>query len=96
MFDDQDGCEWLNESEIYECLVVCCKFDPGCREKCCVYGYLNNEPINLLLLGVLLLLLLLLLHPFNGLFPSAIWVSRYQKGETSLDLNEARDDGGWG
>jgi len=21
------------------------------------------------------------------------WVSRYQKGETSLDLNEARDDG---
>jgi len=43
------------------------------------------------------LLLLLLLHPFNGLFSRTTWVSRYQKGRTSLDLNEARDDGvlGW-
>jgi len=38
-------------------------------------------------------LLLLLLHPFNGLFSRTTWVSRYQKGKTSLDLNEARDDG---
>jgi len=38
-------------------------------------------------------LLLLLLHPFNGLFSRTAWVSRYQKGKTSLDLNEARDDG---
>ena len=37
------------------------------------------------------ILLLLLLHPFNGLFSRAIWVSQYQKGKTSLDLNEARD-----
>ena len=37
-------------------------------------------------------LLLLLLHPFNGLFSRTTWVSRYQKGKTSLDLNEARDD----
>jgi len=36
-------------------------------------------------------LLLLLLHPFNGLFSRKTWVSRYQKGKTSLDLNEARD-----
>ena len=35
-------------------------------------------------------LLLLLLHPFNGLFSRTTWVSRYQKGKTSLDLNEAR------
>jgi len=37
------------------------------------------------------------LHPFNGLFSRTTWVSRYQKGKTSLDLNEARDDGvsGW-
>jgi len=34
-----------------------------------------------------------LLHPFNGLFSRTTWVSRYQKGKTSLDLNEARDDG---
>ena len=34
-----------------------------------------------------------LLHPFNGLFCRTTWVSRYQKGKTSLDLNEARDDG---
>jgi len=35
----------------------------------------------------------LLLYPFNGLFSRTTWVSRYQKGKTSLDLNEARDDG---
>ena len=36
---------------------------------------------------------LLLLHPFNGLFSSTTLVSRHQKGNTILDLNEARDDG---
>jgi len=37
------------------------------------------------------------LHPFNGLFSRTTWVSQYQKGKTSLDLNEARDDAvlGW-
>ena len=34
----------------------------------------------------------LLLHPFNGLFSGTTWVSRYEKGKTSLDLNEERDD----
>jgi len=43
--------------------------------------------------NMLLLLLLLLLHPFNDLFSRTIWVSWYQKGKTSLDSNEARDDG---
>jgi len=33
------------------------------------------------------------LHLFNGLFSRTTWVSWYQKGKTSLDLNEARDDG---
>jgi len=41
-------------------------------------------------------LLPLLLHSFNGLFSRTTWLSRYQKGKTSLDLNEARDDGGFG
>ena len=36
---------------------------------------------------------ILLLHPFNGLFSRTTWISRHQKGKTSLDLNEARDDG---
>jgi len=36
---------------------------------------------------------LLLPQPFNGLFSGTTSVSRYQKGKTSLDLNEARDDG---
>jgi len=45
---------------------------------------------------VLLLLLLLLLCPFNGLFSRTAWVSWYQKGNTCLDLNEARDDGVFG
>jgi len=34
---------------------------------------------------------LLLLHVFSGFFSRTTWVSGYQKGETSLDLNEARD-----
>ena len=42
---------------------------------------------------LLLLLLLLVLHPFNSHFSRKTWVSRYQKGKTSLDLNEARYDG---
>jgi len=41
----------------------------------------------------ILQLLLLLLHPFNGLFSSTTLISRYQKGKTSLDLNDARGDG---
>ena len=32
-------------------------------------------------------------HQFIGLFFRTTWVSRYQKGKTSLDLNEARHDG---
>ena len=31
--------------------------------------------------------------PLNGLFSRTTWLSQYQKGKTSLDLNEARDDG---
>ena len=42
-----------------------------------------------------LLELLLLLHPFDGLFSSTTWASGYQKDKTSMDLNEARDDGVW-
>ena len=33
------------------------------------------------------------LRPSNGLSWQTTWVSWYQKGETSLDLNQARDDG---
>ena len=33
--------------------------------------------------------LLLLLHLFYGFFSGTTWVGRYQKGETSPDLNEA-------
>ena len=33
------------------------------------------------------------LHPFDGLFSRTTWLRRYQKGKTSLHLNEARDDG---
>ena len=37
---------------------------------------------------------LLLLHPFiDGLFSRTTWVSRFQRGKTSLDFNEASDDG---
>jgi len=37
--------------------------------------------------------ILLLLHLFKGLFTSTTWVSQYQNGKTSLDLNNARDNG---
>jgi len=37
--------------------------------------------------------LVLPLHLFNDLFSKTTQISRYQKGKTSLDLNEARDDG---
>jgi len=33
------------------------------------------------------------LHSFNGVFSGKTRVSRYQKGKSSLDLNEATDDG---
>ena len=42
---------------------------------------------------VLHALLLLLLHPFNGLFSRTACVSRHEKCKSSLDSNEARDDG---
>ena len=44
-------------------------------------------------LNVVVAYYLLLLHLLNGLLSRTTWVSRYQKGKTSLDLNEARDDG---
>jgi len=62
----------------------------------------NNLTKIIKLLKLLLRLLLLLpppppplprLHPFNGLFSRTTWVSCYQKGKTSLDLNEAEDGG---
>jgi len=42
--------------------------------------YVKKFSLNL----ILLLLLLLLLLPFNGLFFMTTWVSRNQKGKTSL------------
>ena len=42
------------------------------------------------------ILLLLLLYPFNGLFSRKTRVRGTKKVKTSLDLNEARDDGGFG
>jgi len=34
-------------------------------------------------------------HPFNSPCSRTVWVSRYQKGKTSLDLNEAMMIGFW-
>ena len=34
-------------------------------------------------------------HLLNNLFSRTSWVSQYQKGKSSLDLNKARDDGVW-
>jgi len=61
------------------------------------YGCLPSDKVCPLTRTTLLINQLPLLHPFNGLFSRTTWVSRYQKGKTSLDLNEARGDGvlGW-
>jgi len=53
----------------------------------------SGDKINYYSSILFLTLLLLLLHPFNGHFSWTTWVSWLQKGKTSLDLNEARDDG---
>ena len=37
--------------------------------------------------------LVLLQHHFSSLFSRTTWVSRYQRGKSSLDLNEAREMG---
>ena len=42
---------------------------------------------------VLMVFVLLPLYPFDSLFSRTTWISQYQKGKTSLDLNEASDDG---
>ena len=42
-----------------------------------------------------LLLLLLILYPFDGFFSRTTWVSRYQKGKTSLDLMRQEMLGFW-
>jgi len=39
---------------------------------------------------------LLLLHTLNGIFSRTTCINQYQKGKTSLDLHEARNDGIWG
>jgi len=54
---------------------------------CCIFTITYSLSINSSIL------MELLLHPVSGLVFRTIWVSRYQKGKTSLDLNEARDDG---
>ena len=47
------------------------------------------------LLRLLSLRLRLPLHLFNELYSRTTWVSQYQKGKTSLHLNEARGGGVW-
>jgi len=72
--------------------IIIAKF--ACKNRQCLFTNRRRKRhiICLVLSNLLLLLLLLLLQPFNGLFSTTTWVSRYQKGKTSLDLNEARDD----
>jgi len=49
----------------------------------CILAYISLREVKL----TQILLLLLLLQPFNGLFSGTTWVSQYQKGKTSHDLN---------
>jgi len=87
---------------IHSWLMALCKFvsTNGLDEHVAVQKWCGGWRELLHLLSMcqsLLVMELLLLHPFNGLFSRTTWVSRYQEGKTSLDLNQARDDGvlGW-
>ena len=63
-----------------------------CMDRRDCYSRSHSMDINLSSLSTEKILLLLL-NPFNSPFSRTTWVSRYQNGKTSLDLNEARDDG---
>jgi len=53
----------------------------------------TNKPSNIKMHNVQLEMQLLYTeHPYNGLFPRIKWVNQYQKDETILDFNEARDE----
>ena len=86
----------------FTCLVPAHPGSPGKKavKRVCVCGiiicyYLIRLAIPVADSPNITILLLLLLHPCNGLFSRTSWVSRYHKGKTSLDLNDARDDGVW-
>ena len=70
----------------------CCRLDVSAGLTLVNYRAAFTSRSVRLFLVTILFHILLLLHPFNGLFSWTTWISRYQKGNTSLDLNEARDD----
>jgi len=82
-----------------KCLrVKCCSADrhTSPTARCCLCRLTTrSQPSTCLLYPPASPLLspLLLLHPFYGLVSRTACVSRYQNSKTSLDLNEARDDG---
>ena len=73
----------------------CCKMFRGLTffGTQCMYGVRHQHCSFAHTTITTVILALLLWHPFNGLFSNTTWVSRYQKGKTSLDFNEARGDG---
>ena len=48
--------------------------------------------VSVLLSVTITLMLFYILHPINGLCSRTTWVSRNQKGKTSVDLSKARND----
>jgi len=99
-------CQWQNINTVSSSLVpksqnwkvkntVCFIHNmcPNCHE--IILDFCNSVDIFLTYITFSFMVqnkLLLLLHPFNSYFSRTTWVSWYQKGKTSLDLNKAKDD----
>ena len=80
-------CTSLNASE------VSVDFDPSTSFCSSDVRQRVNTPVNIFItkqVNTAIHERLLLQHPFTGLFSRTTWVNRYQKGKTSVDLNEAK------
>jgi len=57
-----------------------------CRRLCGWHGVITTASVTAATV------IMIMTIPFNGLFSRTTWVSQYEMGKTSLDLNEASDD----
>jgi len=59
---------------------------------CCTYFFATFEHLLYVLMKIVIIIIHTYTHTFDGPFTGTTWVSWYQKGKTSLDFTEARDN----
>ena len=104
LFDDQDGCEWVNVSfgtgpPVYKLWMLAGQWkqvgSQGRRQatvaKRQTRQLFSGSYCKLSRTVFHILLYVTHTHPFNGPLSRTTQVSRYQKGKTNLDFTEARD-----